>query len=125
MSPGPTINHSCCLSQHKQPIVALGSSYQSRRGEWADDLGSELVSCDDQGTVCVWQAKRNDCYECVTTIEGGVPCCSLAVRRAFIVAAQVDGQVKLYGLVSTPAGGPLSMVLLSRAEGFCWVSSEL
>lgn len=88
------------LTQHKRPIVALSSAFQSRRGGWSDDLTSELVSCDEGGTICVWDAARDDEYKCVRTIEGGVPCCSLAARKGFIIAARTDGCIRIYGLVS-------------------------
>jgi hypothetical protein len=90
--------------QHSRPITCLSSSYQSRRGAWAEDLGSELVSCDDQGRLCVWQVKDEQSVQCVATMEAGQPCCSLAVRRGFVVAARVDGCVQLYGLVSAHIG---------------------
>ncbi|WIA13891.1 hypothetical protein OEZ85_002463 [Tetradesmus obliquus] len=99
VAPGPVIRPTVTLSgQHSRPITCLGSSYQSRRGEWADDLGSELVSCDDQGRLCVWQIKDEQSLQCVAAAEAGQPCCSVAVRRGFVVAARVDGCVQLYGM---------------------------
>ncbi|KAF6263935.1 WD40-repeat-containing domain protein [Scenedesmus sp. NREL 46B-D3] len=96
---GPVIRPTATLSRHhSNPITCLGSSYQSRRGVWAEDLGSELVSCDDQGRVCVWQVRDEQTVQCVGAVEAGQPCCSLAVRRGFVVAARVDGCVQLYGL---------------------------
>jgi hypothetical protein len=91
------------IGQHSRPIMCLSSSYQSRRGAWAEDLGSELVSCNDQGRLCIWQVKDEQSVQCVATVEAGQPCCSLAVRRGFVVAARVDGCVQLYGLVSAAA----------------------
>eukprot|EP00879_Flechtneria_rotunda_P025816 GHRR01027463.1.p1 GENE.GHRR01027463.1~~GHRR01027463.1.p1 ORF type:complete len:249 (+),score=58.24 GHRR01027463.1:1131-1877(+) len=87
-----------CLKHHKCTITALGSSYQSRRGIWSDDLGCELVSCDDQGNICVWEATSADKYTCLRIIEGGVPCSSLAVRKGFIIAGRTDGCVRIYRL---------------------------
>lgn len=100
---GPVIKPATCLhsSQHRgHLIVALGSALQSRRGSWADDLGCELISCDEQGTICVWEAQRADRYNCVQTIQGGMPCSGLAVRKGFVIAGRTDGAVRIYGLVS-------------------------
>ena len=79
-------------------------------------MGSELVSCDDQGTICIWEAASDSNYKCVGTIEGGVPCCSLAVRKGFIVAARTDGCVRIYGLVSGAAGA----VAICSVEAFAY-----
>lgn len=104
---GPSIKPSATLQHHKTPIVALGSAYQSRRGAWSEDLTCELVSCDDQGTLAVWTADNASCYSCSHTIPGtGVPGCSVAVRKGFILCGKTDGTVQVYGLVS--AGQQLS-----------------
>eukprot|EP00877_Chromochloris_zofingiensis_P008531 jgi/Chrzof1/3931/Cz13g13240.t1 len=96
---GPSIKPSATLQHHKTPIVALGSAYQSRRGAWSEDLTCELVSCDDQGTLAVWTADNASCYSCSHTIPGtGVPGCSVAVRKGFILCGKTDGTVQVYGL---------------------------
>lgn len=100
IAPGPLFKPTITLAQHHSPIVALSSAYQSRRGGWSDDLSSELVSCDANGTICVWEAAADNDYKCMRTIEAGLPCCSLAVRKGFIIAARTDGCVRIYGLVS-------------------------
>eukprot|EP00879_Flechtneria_rotunda_P028751 GHRR01030969.1.p1 GENE.GHRR01030969.1~~GHRR01030969.1.p1 ORF type:complete len:313 (+),score=62.62 GHRR01030969.1:373-1311(+) len=102
-----------CLKHHKCTITALGSSYQSRRGIWSDDLGCELVSCDDQGNICVWEATSADKYTCLRIIEGGVPCSSLAVRKGFIIAGRTDGCVRIYRLVSPDSGHCSLLQMLS------------
>lgn len=45
------------LKGHEHPITSIGSAYQSRRGIWAEDLGCQLVSCDDSGVLYVWQVR--------------------------------------------------------------------
>jgi WD40 repeat protein len=82
-------------------VTALGSAFQSRRGGWADDLGSELVSCDDDGSLRVWLVPSSSGYMATdVAVATGAACCSLAVRRGFIVAAGVDGTVRIYNTVS-------------------------
>lgn len=91
-------------STHHQgrPIISLASAFQSRRGGWADDIGCELVSCDDPGNIRVWQAHSSGSYvDTGLEVKAGSPCCSLAVRKGFIVAAGTDGSVRIYNLVRT------------------------
>lgn len=96
---GPVIRPSRRVEGHTVPLLALGSSYQSRRGCWAEDLGCELVSSDERGQLAVWAARKTGEHEVVGAIDGGVPACALAVRCGFLVAGRVDGSVRIYGLV--------------------------
>jgi WD40 repeat protein len=91
-----SINHS------SRPVISLSSAFQSRRGGWAEDIGCELVSCDDEGSIRVWQAHSSSSYlEAGVSMQGHVPCCSLAVRKGFVVAGGADGCVRIYNLVWT------------------------
>lgn len=82
--------------------MALSSALQSRRGGQLapGEQGCELVSCDEQGSICVWSMQRPDSCHCVSTIQAGLPCCSLAVRNGCVIAAHTDGCVCMYSLVS-------------------------
>jgi len=102
---GPIIKPATCLKEHcGHMIVSLGSAFQSRRGTWADDVGCELVSCDECGDICVWEAQQADTYFCRQKIQGGIPCSGLAVRHGFIIAARTDGIIRIYALVSADSG---------------------
>ncbi|GLC46400.1 WD repeat-containing protein 54 [Pleodorina starrii] len=86
---------------HKSPITAIGSAYQSRQGKWTEDLGCNLVTCDEEGGIAVWQAQHSGAggFSLLTSIKPtGQPAVSVAVRRDLIVAARLDGAVQLYGL---------------------------
>jgi WD40 repeat protein len=107
VAPGMHFKHATSLAHGAQPIAALASAFHSRRGGWADDLGSELVSCDDEGIIRVWQAQSSSSYADMglrISITAGVPCCSVAVRRGFIVAGCTDGCVRIFSLVSLSEG---------------------
>jgi WD40 repeat protein len=87
---------------HSSPVISLASAFQSRRGGWAEDIGCELVSCDDQGIIRVWQAHSSVSYlDAGVSVKAGVPCCSLAVRKGFVIAAGSDGCIRIYHLVSS------------------------
>jgi hypothetical protein len=101
ISPGMSIRPAASLHHSNNPITSMGSAFQSRRGGWAEDLGCELVSCDDEGRMRVWRANSSSSVEDsgVCILIGG-PCSSLAVRKGFVVAAGTDGCVRIYNLVS-------------------------
>jgi len=102
INPGMSIKAAASIHHQGRPIISLASAFQSRRGGWADDIGCELVSCDDQGNIRVWQAHSSGSYvDTGLEIKAGCPCCSLAVRKGFIVAAGTDGSVRIYHLVRT------------------------
>lgn len=86
----------------RAPVSALGSAFQSRRGAWCEDLGCEIVSCDEGGGITVWAAHSAAVLDRQLDVEagGGVGCCGVAVRKGLIVVARVDGAVRIYGLVS-------------------------
>lgn len=107
ISPGLSIRPSTSLAHSDRPILSLASAFQARRGGWADDIGSELVSCDDAGTIRVWLAQAAGSYvpDTGVVIKAGVPCCSLAVRKGFIIAAGIDGCVRIYNMVRRVGGG--------------------
>ncbi|GFR46250.1 hypothetical protein Agub_g7799 [Astrephomene gubernaculifera] len=87
-------------AHHKSPITAIGSAYQSRQGKWTEDLGCNLVTCDEEGGIAVWEALSiGPGYKLLTSIPpSGTPVVSVAVRRDIVVAARLDGAVQLYGL---------------------------
>eukprot|EP00201_Polytomella_parva_P000635 CAMPEP_0175079598 /NCGR_PEP_ID=MMETSP0052_2-20121109/24914_1 /TAXON_ID=51329 ORGANISM="Polytomella parva, Strain SAG 63-3" /NCGR_SAMPLE_ID=MMETSP0052_2 /ASSEMBLY_ACC=CAM_ASM_000194 /LENGTH=259 /DNA_ID=CAMNT_0016349951 /DNA_START=191 /DNA_END=973 /DNA_ORIENTATION=+ len=93
---GPTFE----IKQHKAPITCLSSSYQSRRGNWAADVGCEVVSCDEDGMAVFWQASVGaGGYRVLHTIASkGVPCVSAAVRNDFAILARLDGAIQIYGI---------------------------
>jgi len=96
-------------------ITALGSDYQSRRGECgaagalgggssggcagSSRVGCHLVSCDEGGGIAVWRARSAGAYERLLTIDGSVACAGVGVRRGMVVAGRVDGTVRIYELV--------------------------
>eukprot|EP00775_Hariotina_reticulata_P011426 gene11426-11572_t len=99
IAPGPIIKPAACLQEHRgHMIVSLSSAFQSRRGAWADDVGCELVSCDDCGNICVWEAQQADTYCCTQKIQDGMPCSGLAVRSGFVIAARTDGIIRIYSM---------------------------
>lgn len=102
ISAGMSIRPTTGVCHSSSPVISLATAFQSRRGGWADDISCELVSCDDQGTVRVWQAQGSSSYvDAGVSMKAGVPCCSLAVRKGFVIAAGNDGCVRIFNLVST------------------------
>jgi hypothetical protein len=94
IKPGPVLRH------HKAPVTALSSAHQCRQGNWAEDLACRLVSCDETGSIAVWEATDANSYRVISTIEGeGVPCSSLAVRNNFVICGRLDGKIRIYGMV--------------------------
>lgn len=101
ISQGMSIRPVVSINHSSRPVISLASAFQSRRGGWAEDMGCELVSCDDEGSIRVWQAHSSSSYlESGVSMQAKAPCCSLAVRKGFIVAGGSDGCVRIYNLVS-------------------------
>ena len=72
--------------------------------------GCSLVSSDDGGAVCLWEAASASSYTQRHALMGhGTPCVALAVRGETVVAAFQDGVVRLHDMVRC---GPLSGLLL-------------
>lgn len=100
ISQGISIRPVVSINHSSRPVISLASAFQSRRGGWAEDIGCELVSCDDEGSLRVWQAHNSSSYlEAGVSMQAQAPCCSLAVRKGFIVAGGADGCVRIYNLV--------------------------
>lgn len=100
ISQGMSIRPVASIYHSSRPVVSLASAFQSRRGGWAQDIGCELVSCDDEGSIRVWQAHSSSSYlEAGVSVHAKVPCVSLAVRKGFVIAGGMDGCVRIYNLV--------------------------
>jgi WD40 repeat protein len=96
---GPSFKPTTTLSHHKAPILSLGSAYQSRRGAWTEDLTCELVSCDDDGGLAVWEADASGLYAVKRQGRLPSPATSVAVRRGLAICGCLDGTVRIYSLV--------------------------
>jgi WD40 repeat protein len=100
ISQGMSIRPVATLYHSSRPVVSLASTFQSRRGGWAQDIGCELISCDDEGSLRVWQAHSSSSYlEAGVSMQAKAPCVSLAVRKGFVIAGGTDGCVRIYNLV--------------------------
>lgn len=106
ISAGMSIRPTTSVCHSSSPVISLATAFQSRRGGWAEDIGCELVSCDDQGIIRVWQAQSSSSYvDAGVSVKAGVPCCSLAVRKGFVIAAGSDGCIRIYHMVSCTEPG--------------------
>eukprot|EP00891_Asterochloris_glomerata_P002415 jgi/Astpho2/2415/fgenesh1_pg.00044_%23_45_t len=89
------------LQHHTSAVTALGSSWQGRRGNLTNDVTCSLVSSDDGGAVCLWEAASASSYTQRHALMGhGTPCVALAVRGETVVAAFQDGVVRLHDMMS-------------------------
>jgi hypothetical protein len=113
MSEPPTIVPAALLAgaHGGRAITALTSDFQCRRGRRygsgsssgggsSGAFGPELVSCDEGGGIVIWSARLAAVYERVAAIDGSVAVAGVGIRKGLVVAARVDGTVRIYGVVS-------------------------
>ena len=99
-----------CCSTAKEPSLpgqAASASGRCQHHKYvviceACIAGCSLVSSDDAGAVCLWEAASASSYTRRHALVGhGTPCVALAVRGETVVAAFQDGVVRLHDMVSS------------------------
>jgi WD40 repeat protein len=111
------------FSNHSAPITAIGSAFNTGRGSWNAEMGTRVVTGDQEGVVCVWDAQSASKLHHVTTIAtSNVPVSSIGVKSGLIIVARVDGNVQMYDLST----GSLTCELGAHSRGLvCMVSQAL
>ncbi|GAX80237.1 hypothetical protein CEUSTIGMA_g7675.t1 [Chlamydomonas eustigma] len=90
------------FTNHIAPITCIGSAYQTSRGQPADFKNPHnLVSCDQEGLITLWDAVSTSNLSLANTIsQSSEPVVSVALRRNYMIVARLEGCFQVYDMAS-------------------------